>query len=80
MADYTDLFRDVSYHLSCNLYVPRLRETVGEYFLHCRQISLSAIEIYLSCFIIKSQVARGDTIAGILMHVHPSGITTMLQT
>ena len=31
MADYTDLLQDVSYHLSRNLYVPHLRETVWEY-------------------------------------------------
>ena len=32
MADYIDLLRDVSYHLSYKLYVPRLRETACEYF------------------------------------------------
>ena len=32
MAENTDLFRDVSYHLSCNLYVPHLQEMVCEYF------------------------------------------------
>ena len=44
MADYTDLLQDVSYHSSCNLYVQRLRQTICEYFLHCRWIPLPVIE------------------------------------
>ena len=43
MADYTDLLQDVSYYLSCNLYIPLLREMVCEYFLRCRWIPLSVI-------------------------------------
>ena len=44
MAEYTDLLQDVSYHLSCNLYVLRLREMIYEYFLRCRWIPLPVIQ------------------------------------
>ena len=53
MADCTDLYQDVSYHSSHNLYVPCLRETVcisyvvvGFHFLQS--------EINFFCFIVKS--------------------------
>ena len=44
MADYTDLLQDVSYHSSRNLYIPRLRQTICEYFLCCRWIPPPVIE------------------------------------
>ena len=44
MADYTDLLQDVSYHSSRNLYIPRLRQTICEYFLRCCWIPLLVIE------------------------------------
>ena len=43
MADYIDLLRDVSYHLSHNLYALFLRETVCEYSVRCHRIPLSVI-------------------------------------
>ena len=45
---YTDLRQGVSYHSLCNLYVPLLRETVCEYFLHCCRIPLSISSASLS--------------------------------
>ena len=58
MADYTDLLQDVSYHSSRNLYVPRLQQTICEYFLCCRWIPPPVIENLLLCFMVKSILER----------------------
>ena len=59
MADYTDLLQDVSYHSSCNSYIPLLpppplplllQETVYEYFLRCHWLPLSVIRNLLLLF------------------------------
>ena len=55
MVEYTELLQDVSYHLSRNLYVPRLREMVCEYFFYVVVGFLFLhLEIYFFCFIVKS--------------------------
>ena len=57
MADYTDLLQDVSYHSSCNMYIPLLRETVCEYFLRSHRIPLSVIgNLHTSSVLLLSQV------------------------
>ena len=56
MADYTDLLEDVSYHSSRNLYIPRLQQTICEYFLCCRWIPLPVIENLL--LLLHGQVER----------------------
>ena len=66
--DCTDLLQDVSYHLSHNLNIAHLRETVWVYFLRFRLIPLSVIgklRTYFFCFIVKSIL---EHLAAILLY------------
>ena len=66
MAEYTDFLRDVSYYLSCNLYVPRLRETDCEYFFTLLSDSSLCIRITTSSASLSSQIL--ERFAAILLY------------